>query len=92
MAAPADKDVLARDTAPLRKLFTKSVVARVDLAAGTTLRAEHLTARKPGTGIPASRLPELVGVRVVRAVRAGELLAEADLAVAAGAAGAGGSA
>lgn len=79
MASPVDKDELSRELAPLRGLFTKSVVARVDLPAGTTLRAEHLAVKKPGTGIPAARLPELVGCRLIRSVRADEPLVEADL-------------
>ncbi|HEY9480321.1 MAG TPA: N-acetylneuraminate synthase family protein [Gemmatimonadaceae bacterium] len=76
---PVDKDSAARELAPLRALFTKSVVARVDLPAGTTLRAEHLAAKKPGTGIPAERLPELVGARLARSVHADELLADSDV-------------
>lgn len=78
-ANPLDKDESARETAPLHDLFTKSVVARVDLPAGTVLTAEHLTAKKPGTGIPAGRLQELVGTRLVRAVAADQLLSEGDL-------------
>jgi len=79
MSHPVDKDALARELATLRAAFTKSVVARVDLAAGTVLRPEHLTVKKPGTGIPAHRLPELIGVRLKRDVRANELLSESDL-------------
>lgn len=78
-AHPVDKQAAAAQAAPLRDLFTKSVVARVALPAGTVLRAEHLAAKKPGTGIPAERLPTLVGARTVRALAADELLAESDL-------------
>ena len=81
LANPVDKDAAANDLRPLRALFTKSVVARVDLPAGTTLREEHLSARKPGTGIPAARLPELVGSRLARSVRANELLSDTDVLV-----------
>ena len=77
---PVDKSTLASELAPVRAMFTKSVVARVDLPAGTVLREEHLTVKKPGTGIPAPRLPELLGARLRRALRADELLAESDLA------------
>jgi N-acetylneuraminate synthase len=79
-ATGVDKDALATDLAPLRTLFTKSVVARLDLPEGAVIRTEHLAAKKPGTGIPAARLPELVGRRLRRAVHADELLQEADLA------------
>jgi N-acetylneuraminate synthase len=64
-ANPVDKDAIARDMAPLRAIFNKSLVARERLAAGTVLTEAHLAMKKPGTGIPAGRLPEVVG-RVLR--------------------------
>jgi N,N'-diacetyllegionaminate synthase len=64
-ANPVDKDAIARDMAPLRAIFNKSLVARQRLAAGTVLTEAHLAMKKPGTGIPAGRLPEIVG-RVLR--------------------------
>lgn len=79
-AHPVDKDSLAEELAPMRSLFTKSVVASCDLKAGTVLTAEHLALKKPGTGIPAVRLPELVGRRLARDLRINELLDESDIA------------
>jgi N,N'-diacetyllegionaminate synthase len=76
---PVDKDKLAHTLAPLRSAFTKSVVARLDLPIGTVLEARHLSAKKPGTGIPAARLEEVVGAQLRRSVRADQLLAEADI-------------
>ena len=78
-ANPVDKDLMAQEMIPLRDLFTKSVVARVDLPAGTMLREEHLMVKKPGTGIPANRLHDVVGKRLRRPVKADELLQEQDL-------------
>jgi len=75
---PMDKDILAQETLPLRDIFCKSVVARTDLAAGTVISVEHLTVKKPGTGIPASRLKELIGRRLRRKVVADEILYEED--------------
>jgi N,N'-diacetyllegionaminate synthase len=75
---PIDKDAMAESMAPLRALFTKSVVAREALAAGTVLRADHLAIKKPGTGIPAERLAEVVGRTLKRAIVADALLSEAD--------------
>jgi N,N'-diacetyllegionaminate synthase len=77
-AHPIAKDEMARETAPLRALFTKSVVANVDLPAGTVLTAEVLAVKKPGTGIPAERFHEVVGRRLRRAVAADELLRDED--------------
>lgn len=78
-ANPVDKDVAAEELAPLRSLFTKSVVARHALSAGTVLAEEHLAVKKPGTGIPASRLPELVGRQLQRDVQADEQIQITDL-------------
>jgi N-acetylneuraminate synthase len=79
-ANPVDKDAMAVEMEPLRNLFTKSVVTRVDLPPGTLLQDRHLTLKKPGTGIPATRLPELLNRTLKRAVAADTLLSEDDLA------------
>lgn len=77
---PVDKDSMASDLMGMRKLFTKSVVVRVPLAAGTVLCPEHLTGKKPGTGIPAERMVELFGRVLRRDVTADQILLEDDLA------------
>ena len=78
-AHPVDKTAVSADAAPLREIFMKSVAARADLPAGTRLAPEHLTAKKPGTGIPARELPGLLGRRLRRAVARDALLAPEDL-------------
>ncbi|MEW6319623.1 MAG: N-acetylneuraminate synthase family protein [Acidobacteriota bacterium] len=78
-ANPVDKDALAEEMAPLRAVFNKSIVARIPIEAGTTLTAAHLTAKKPGTGLPASRLAGLIGRRLRRRLDADEQLREDDL-------------
>ena len=60
-AHPVDKDGMASDLAPLRELFTKSVVAAQPLPAGTVLAPTHLALKKPGTGYPPEALDQLVG-------------------------------
>lgn len=79
-AHPVDKDRMAKELEPLRRTFTKSLVARRDLAAGTLLQEQDLALKKPGTGIPAARLSEVLGRRLRRPVAANALLAEEDLA------------
>jgi N,N'-diacetyllegionaminate synthase len=79
MDHPVDKDASAVELEGMRRLFTKSVVARTSLPAGTILREEHLAAKKPGTGIAAARLPRLVGARLKRNVTEDEQLREEDL-------------
>ena len=65
--------------APLRAIFTRSVVARVPLPKGTVIDANHLAAKKPGTGLPADRQRELVGRRLRRAIAADEQVRLEDL-------------
>jgi N-acetylneuraminate synthase len=79
LANPVDKDAIATDLAPMRRLFMKSVVARLDLPARTLLQSEHLTVKKPGTGIPPYRLHEVIGRRLRRPLNADDLLHDEDL-------------
>ncbi len=78
-ANPVRKDEMAQRLAPLRDLFTKSIVARVPVKAGTILGDQHLAIKKPGTGIPASSLPEILGHRLLRDVAADEILGRNDI-------------
>jgi N-acetylneuraminate synthase len=78
-ANPLDKDASAKETAPLRRLFTRSIVVRSALPAGTVLAQEHLVIKKPGTGLAPDRLGEVVGRRLARAVAADQLLAPEDI-------------
>lgn len=75
---PVDKDTLPEEMTAMRHLFFKSVVAQVDLPAGTVISQGHLAVKKPGTGIPASRLRDLIGSRLRRDVKADEILREED--------------
>jgi N,N'-diacetyllegionaminate synthase len=78
-ANPVDKDAVARDMAPLRAIFNKSLVARQRLAAGTILTEAHLAMKKPGTGIAAERLPDMIGRRLRRSLEIDEQLRADDV-------------
>ena len=74
-----DKDAMAEASAPLRSIFGKSVVLTRDLAAGSVLTAEVLAAKKPGNGIPAAQLQEIVGRRLRRDIPANRPVQPEDL-------------
>ena len=78
-AHPLDKDASAQETAPLRKLFTRSLVASANLPAGTVIAREHVAIKKPGTGLPPDRLEEIIGRRLARPVTADQVLAAEDI-------------
>lgn len=79
VANPVSKDAVASELSTVRSIFGKSLVAARDLAPGHLLVEGDLALKKPGTGIPASRLPEVLGRKVGRAVMAGRLLSERDI-------------
>jgi N-acetylneuraminate synthase len=78
-AMPVEKDLVANELISVRQLFTKSVVARMDLQAGTVLKEKHLTVKKPGTGISAGEIKLVIGRRLKRAVLRNQLLSWKDL-------------
>ena len=49
------------------------------IAAGKRIEADDLIAMRPGTGIPAERIGDLLGRRTLRDLAAGEMLSENDL-------------
>jgi N,N'-diacetyllegionaminate synthase len=78
-ANPVDKDASAPEFTSMRRIFTRSLVARQNLAAGTVLAREHLAVKKPGTGLPPDRLDDIVGRRLARPVTADQLLTADDI-------------
>ena len=78
-ANPLDKAALPASVTGLRSIFMKSVVAARDLKAGHVLQAGDLDSKKPGSGIPANDLPQLLGRTLARDVAADALLSFEDL-------------
>ncbi len=75
---PVNKDKEATGMLEMRSLFNKSLVARCDLKTNQRLQREDITARKPGTGLPASRMEEFIGRTLRRDVPAGTFLSMDD--------------
>lgn len=64
----------AASEAEIAAIARRSLVAARDLAAGTELTADSIVIRRPGTGLPAAMLPEILGRRLRVPLRAGALL------------------
>jgi N,N'-diacetyllegionaminate synthase len=77
-ANPVVKDDMAGNMAPLRDLFTKSIVAGMDMEAGTVIEKKHLAYKKPGTGLPASGYKNLIGKKLNRSVLYNHFFTEGD--------------
>ena len=78
-AHPVDKDAAATATAPLRSMFSRSIVARTALPAGTVLSADHLVLKKPGNGLPPSRWTDVIGRVLRRPVSLDDIISDEDL-------------
>lgn len=76
---PVDKDKLAIELDAMRKLFMKSVVAGRKLPAGHVVRYEDLVFKKPGTGILANEVENVVGKQLVRSIAANQIINYKDL-------------
>jgi N,N'-diacetyllegionaminate synthase len=64
---------------PARATFEKSIVAKIAIPEGAVLEREMLTTKRPGDGISALRLDEIVGRRAVRELEPDHKLEEADV-------------
>lgn len=78
---PVDKDEMAGRLKDLRVTFGKSIATNEPLSAGTVLRREMLTFKKPASGIPPDALDSLVGRRLIHDVFPDKLLRWEDLDV-----------
>ncbi|KKC24370.1 N-acetylneuraminate synthase family protein [Sphingomonas sp. SRS2] len=77
--SPIDKAQEAARLAPLRAIFTKSIVVKADLPAGHILSMDDITFRKPGDGIAVSDYREVIGRSLKVGVEAGSQLRWAHL-------------
>jgi N,N'-diacetyllegionaminate synthase len=78
VASVVDKTAMADRLRDMKAVFEKSIVSQVDIPAGTPITAAMVGLKKPGTGIPGGRLPEVIGRRAVRAIPKDTLLREDD--------------
>jgi N,N'-diacetyllegionaminate synthase len=78
LASPVDKDDV-QPFAEMKRVFEKSVVSTREIPAGAVISAEMVAAKKPGTGIPARRLPEVVGRRARTDIAADAVISEGDI-------------
>ena len=78
LASPVDKSDAAR-FGEMKKVFQKSLVALAEIPAGAVLTPELVGIKKPGTGLPAARLNEVLGRRAKRHLAADCVLQEEDV-------------
>jgi N,N'-diacetyllegionaminate synthase len=78
-ASPINKDLLAEQKSEIRNIFGKSIVAQIDLSAGTVLENKHLALKKPGGGLGPGYWNELLGKTIKKEIKADQKITEDDL-------------
>jgi sialic acid synthase SpsE len=73
MRGSGGKQVLESEK-DMRRVSRQSIVATRDLPRGHLIEPHDLAVQRPGTGIPASAWPAIVGRRTSRSVKAGSML------------------
>ena len=58
---PVDKSSPDAEAVPLRDIFMKSVFTKIPIKKGEVISADMITTKKPGTGIPANKLNQVLG-------------------------------
>ena len=80
LASPVDKDDLGEDIREMKRVFEKSVVTTREIPAGAEISREMVAAKKPGTGIPARHLVDVVGRKARVDIAADSVVTEEMLA------------
>lgn len=62
----------------MRKIFLKSIVAAKDIQKGERFTDDNLTMKKPGTGLAAVRLPQILGRVAKRGIKKDSLVLQHD--------------
>jgi N,N'-diacetyllegionaminate synthase len=73
------KDEIAMRLHHMKEIFEKSVVSVVDIDDRSVITSTMVGVKKPGIGIPASRLKEVIGKRAAHAIPRDSLILEEDL-------------
>jgi len=76
---PVVKNKMAEEMEPLKKMFTKSIVLNDDFPLGTVLSKEHFEFKKPGTGIPAENVADVIGKQLKTDTKKGTLISFDDI-------------
>lgn len=78
LASPVDKDKVATDLQEMKNIFEKSIVSLVDIPKNTIITSEMLGFKKPGTGLSADKIYEVIGKRTLVFIPKDSLISEYD--------------
>lgn len=77
---PVDKNEATVSLQDMKAVFEKSIVSLVDIAKGTITRSGMIGLKKPGTGMPAARLKDIIGRKATAFIAKDTLIRQPDIA------------
>lgn len=78
-SATGSEKVVHKDEAGIREWAFRSIVSLCDINAGETITQDMIWSKRPGTGIPSKKMPEIIGRKAARDIPANVLLKWEDL-------------
>lgn len=79
LSSKVDKDEIASRMGNIKEVFQKSIVSIVDIPKGTIITEEMIGFKKPGTGIPPSKIETVLGKFSKREILKDRLISKEDL-------------
>ncbi|NQU32074.1 MAG: N-acetylneuraminate synthase family protein [Bacteroidetes bacterium] len=79
LSSKVDKDEIANRMGNIKEVFQKSIVSIVDIPKGTFITEEMIGFKKPGTGIPASKIETVLGKFSKRDILKDRLISKEDI-------------
>lgn len=77
--ALGNKKVVIKEEIPVRKMANESIVSLCNINVNETLTYKNIWVKRPGIGIPASRLDGVIGRKARKSIRANSLIKWSDL-------------
>ena len=79
LSSKVEKDKIASRMSEMKEVFQKSIVSIVDISKGSIITEEMVGFKKPGTGIPASQINEVLGKRSKTYIAKENLIKKEDI-------------
>ena len=74
-----DKNKIAAELKPLKKIFSKSIVYKKDLPKNSIITKSKICFKKPGNGVDPSDIKKVIGKKLAKDVKSDDLLLMSDL-------------
>ena len=76
---PVDKNKATESLHEMKTVFEKSIVSLIDIPKGAIITSDMLGLKKPGTGLPAKRLKDIIGKKTSTFIAKDTLIKKLDL-------------